>query len=75
MIFEIVVPNILYYRLSFSLPLILSQDFNQLTPFSKGLQRYTSFRICQIFADYFQKKDAHGFVCVFMVMEDNFRAL
>ena len=37
-----------------SLPLYLSQDFNELhPPFRKGLQRYTSFPICKIFMKVF----------------------
>ena len=54
--FEIAVPNISITDYLISLPLILSQDFNQLTPFSKGLQRYTSFLFCQIFEDKIRKK-------------------
>lgn len=41
--FEIAVPNISITDYLISLPLILSQDFNQLTPFFKGTAKIHIF--------------------------------
>ena len=75
MIFEIVVPNILYYRLSFSLPLILSQDFNQLPLLQRDCKDTHLFEYAKYLQEFFKKKTHTESYASFMVMEDNFRAL